>query len=51
MELLANPDIEKVYYQGDHHDERYEMTLERLMEITKHYIARGKRGETWGRAT
>ncbi len=41
MELMQDPGIEKVWYGGD--DFISEMTADRLIEITRHYIANGDR--------
>lgn len=41
MELMQDPQIERVWYGGDDFIE--EMTPDRLCEITRHYIANGER--------
>ena len=41
LDLLASPDIETVWYDGDHYgdDEAEECTLERITALSAHYIA------------
>lgn len=41
MELIQNPDIEKVWYGGDEFAE--EMTREKLLALTLHYMNNGHR--------